>query len=361
MARAWAGWRLSAMLLAGVLALGGAALTSVAAPRAEAPDAALPPPDAAALDALRARYRRPDAIPFPRDNAYSDAKYRLGQVLFFDPRLSGSNTMSCASCHNPALGWEDGLRTARGEQANTLRRSTPTILNIAWAEPLMWDGRKESLEDQALGPVADAGEMNQPVDELVAELSRIPGYRRLFRDAHGADAVTPRGIALALATFQRTIVSNLSPFDRWVAGDASAMGADAVRGFVLFNTRANCAACHAGWRLTDDSFHDIGLASGDIGRGAHMPEVPLMRHAFKTPTLRNIALRGPYMHDGSAMTLREAVLHYDTGFVDRPSLSPEMRRLNLSPRDADDIVAFLRALTSGDDPVPAPALPTEEE
>jgi cytochrome c peroxidase len=139
------------------------------------------------------------------------------------------------------------------------------------------------------------------------------------------------------------------------------MDAAAVRGFALFNGRANCAACHGGWRLTDDSFHDIGLASGDIGRGAQLPEIPMMRHAFKTPTLRNVAGRGPYMHDGSARTLREAVLHYDTGFVERPSLSAEVRRLILTPREVDDLVAFLRALTSEDDPIPAPVLPTHEE
>jgi cytochrome c peroxidase len=352
---------LPGLLLGLGLALGTAIATANppgAAPAPVAGDASLP--DGATLEALRARYRRPDAIPFPRDNPYTDAKAQLGHVLFFDPRLSGSNSMSCASCHNPSLGWEDGMRTARGDRANPLRRATQTVLNVAWVEPLMWDGRKDSLEEQALGPVIDEGEMNQPIAELVAELAAIPGYRDLFRRAFGSDQVTERGIAAALATFQRTIVSNLSPFDRWVAGDATAMGADAVRGFVLFNGRANCAACHAGWRLTDDSFHDIGLSSGDIGRGAAMPEVPLMQHAFKTPTLRNIALRGPFMHDGSAATLREVVQHYDTGFVDRPSLSPEMRRLNLSAREVDDIVAFMRALTSADDPIAPPVLPTQE-
>jgi cytochrome c peroxidase len=311
--------------------------------------------------ALRAQYRRPDSIPFPRSNPFSDSKAHLGRVLFFDPRLSGSNTMSCASCHNPALGWEDGLPTGRGEAANILARSTPTILNIAWSEPLMWDGRADTLEDQALGPIEAGVEMNQPLASLIAELSAIPGYRRLFRDAFGREEITGPAIAQAIATFQRTVVSNLAPFDRWVRGDAHAIGADAQRGFALFNGRANCASCHSGWRLTDDSFHDIGLRSEDLGRGEHLPELPAMRHAFKTPTLRNIAARGPFMHDGSARTLHEAVRHYDAGFVERPSLSPEMRRLNLSPREVDDIVAFLRSLSSVDDPIHAPALPTEDE
>ena len=313
------------------------------------------------LAAVRARYRRPDSIPFPRDNPYTDAKHRLGHALFFDPRLSGSDAMSCASCHNPALGWEDGLRTGRGEAANTLGRATPTVLNLAWAELLMWDGRKETLEEQALGPIEAGVEMNQSLPALVAELSAIPGYRRMFRDAFGKDDVTPAGIAQAIATFERTIVSNLAPFDRWVMGEEGAIDEAARRGFVLFNGRANCAACHSGWRFTDDGFHDIGLQSGDIGRAEHLPEVPAMRHAFKTPTLRNVALRGPYMHDGSARTLRDTIVHYDTGFVERPSLSPEMRRLGLSQPDVEDLVAFLRTLTSEDDPIPVPVLPTEEK
>lgn len=311
--------------------------------------------------ASRARYRRPDAIPFPAANPYSDAKARLGHALFFDPRLSGSGAMSCASCHNPTLGWEDGMPTGRGEAANTLGRSTPTVLNVAWAEPLMWDGRAESLEHQALGPIQATEEMNLPVPVLVARLSAVPGYRRMFRDAFGREEVTPEGIAAALATFQRTIVSNLAPFDRWAVGDEGAVGEDAKRGFALFNGRANCAACHSGWRFTDDGFHDIGLRSQDVGRGAHLPDLPAMRHAFKTPTLRNIASRNPYMHDGSARTLRDAVLHYDTGYVERPSLSPEMRRIGLTPREVDDLVAFLRSLSSEDDPVLAPVLPTEEK
>lgn len=310
---------------------------------------------------LRARYGRPDAIPFPRENPYTDAKYRLGHALFFDPRLSGSNSMSCATCHNPALGWEDGLKTGRGEAANTLGRATPTILNLAWADLLMWDGRKQSLEEQALGPIEAGVEMNQPLPALLAELSAIPGYRRLFRDAFGRDEITAAGIAQAIATFERTVVSNLAPIDRWVKGEEGAIDDAARRGFALFNGRANCAGCHSGWRFTDDGFHDIGLRSEDIGRAEHLPEVPAMRHAFKTPTLRNVALRGPYMHDGSARTLHDAVVHYDTGFVERPSLSPEVRRLGLSQSEVDDIVAFLRTLTSEDDPVPVPVLPTEEK
>ena len=310
--------------------------------------------------AAKRAYRRPDAIPFPANNAYTDAKYALGQELFFDPRLSGPGTISCASCHNPALGWKDGLPRGVGHDARTLPRATPTVVNLAWADLLMWDGRKDGLEDQALGPITSRAEMNLAEPDLVARLSAIPGYQRAFRTAFGADKITPALVAQAIATFERTLVSNKAPFDRWIEGDETAISADAKRGFVLFNGRANCASCHSGWRLTDDGFHDIGLQSADPGRGAQVPDEPLLLHAFKTPTLRSVALRSPYMHDGSLATLREVVTHYDGGFVKRPSLSPEMQRLDLSARDIDDLIAFLLTLTSQDDAIPVPELPNKE-
>lgn len=350
-----------ALLAAAALAMAAGSVGGAPAPGPYGGDAAreaLAGTGAPAVpEALVARYRRPDAIPYPPGNPHSPEKARLGEVLFFDPRLSGSNTMSCATCHDPAQGWEDGRRTARGDRGQALHRATQTLLNIAWAEPLMWDGRAESLEAQALGPIAAPEEMDQPVGALVEELSAVPGYRRLFRDAFGDEAVTPDRIASALATYQRGIVSGPAPFDRWIAGEEGAMGPAAVRGFLLFNGRANCAACHAGWRLTDDSFHDIGLPTADPGRGAQMPGVPMLRHAFKTPTLRNIAARAPYMHNGAAATLREAILHYDSGFTERPSLSAEMRRLALTPQDVEDLLAFLHALSSAEEPPAAPALP----
>ena len=315
----------------------------------------------ARLDALKQAYSRPASIPFPRDNPYTEAKAELGHRLFFDPRLSGANTMSCATCHNPALGWKDGLGHGVGHDAKPLGRATPTLLNLAWADLLMWDGRKSDLEDQATGPIEAAAEMDQSMPELLAELGEIPGYRRLFRDAFGRDGITRSDLAQAIATFERTLVSNKAPFDRWIDGDEAAIGESAKRGFVVFNDKGNCAACHSGWRFTDDGFHDIGLTSEDIGRGAEMPGEPLLQHAFKTPTLRNIDQRAPYMHDGSSASLREVVVHYDTGFVQRPSLSPEMHRLGLTETEIADLVAFMHTLTSRDDPIPILVLPTKEQ
>jgi cytochrome c peroxidase len=314
---------------------------------------------AKSLAELKNEYKRPKAIPFPGDNPYSGAKAALGQMLFFDPRLSIAGTMSCATCHNPGLNWQDGLKVGVGHNANQLPRATPTILDLAWADLLMWDGRKNSLEDQVSGPVSTAAEMGGSLGAAVERVSAIPTYRRAFQAAFGNDTVTFPRIAQAVATYERTVVSNAAPFDRWIDGDETAIGDAAKRGFVLFNGKANCAACHSGWRFTDDGFHDIGLPSTDPGRSAQVPGVPILEHAFKTPTLRNVAVRPPYMHDGSIATLHDVVVHYDTGFVARPSLASEMHRLGLSATEVGDIVAFLRTLTSHDDPVVVPTLPVD--
>jgi cytochrome c peroxidase len=315
----------------------------------------------AVLMKLKAQYKRPASIPFPKTNGYSDAKARLGHTLFFDPRLSGPGTVSCATCHNPALGWKDGLPRGVGHDAKQLGRATPTILNLAWADLLMWDGRKDGLEDQATGPIEADVEMNQPMAVLIEKLASIPGYRRMFRQAFGRDEISKATIAQAIATFERTLVSNKAPFDRWIEGDEAAIGEDAKRGFKIFNEKGNCTACHSGWRFTDDGFHDIGLKSEDIGRAAQVPNEPMLKYAFKTPTLRNIDLRAPYMHDGSVRTLRDVLIHYNAGFAQRASLSPDMRRLGLTEQDINDLLAFLHTLTSQDDVIAVPVLPTQEE
>jgi cytochrome c peroxidase len=309
---------------------------------------------------LKQGYARPADIPFPAANPYSDEKYTLGRSLFFDPRLSAAGNISCGTCHNPSFAWGDGLDTGIGHGATKLGRRTPTVLNLAWSESFFWDGRADTLEQQAVGPIQASVEMNQPMGVLVERLEAIPGYRSLFATAFPGEPVGAETIGKAIATFERTIVSAKAPFDRWIEGDETAIGEQAKRGFVLFNTKANCAVCHAGWRLSDDSFHDIGLKGDDIGRGKYMPEVPLMRRAFKTPGLRNIDQRGPYMHDGSVPTLRATIVHYDTGFIARESLSPEMKRLNLTDSEVDELLAFLLTLTSKDAPVPLPVLPTRE-
>lgn len=339
----------------GVLA-GAVLATTLFSQPVGAVDASAPAVD---LAALQAQYRRPATIPFPAGNPFSQAKADLGRKLFFDPRLSGAANMSCASCHNPGLSWGDGLPTGVGANAKRLARRSPSILNLAWAEALMWDGRAETLEAQATGPIEEPAEMNQSMSTLLVSLGNLPGYRTAFAAAFPGEPISATTIARAIATFERTVVSGKAPFDRWIEGDTTAIDDAARRGFIAFNTKGNCAACHGGWRFTDDSFHDIGLDSDDPGRGRIVPGVEPLRHAFKTPGLRNIAERGPYMHDGSIKTLPAVVRHYDGGFRQRPSLSDQVYKLNLSERDVGDIVAFLKTLSSVDAPVTVPALPTE--
>ena len=304
------------------------------------------------------KYVRPAGIPYPENNTYTPAREALGKSLFFDPRLSGSGSLSCASCHNPGFSWGDGLPRGIGNGMQALGRRTPTILNLAWADTLFWDGRAGSLEEQALGPIQAAAEMNMNLDRMVAKIDAIQGYRELFARAYPGEPIAPRTVAKAIATFERPIVSGAGPFDRFVAGDDAAMSADAQRGFVLFNTKGHCSVCHSGWRFTDDSFHDTGVSGQDRGRGVILPSIEVMQHAFKTPTLRNVDRRAPYMHDGSVATLEETVELYDRGGqTKRPSLTPELKPLRLTRGEKRDLVMFLHALTSADAPVAIPMLP----
>lgn len=334
----------------GMLAISGAAVMADTLPVA-----------GAELSALKAKYRRPEAIPFPDGNAYSEAKAELGQMLFFDPRLSKENNLSCASCHNPSLAWEDGQVTAVGAALTRLRRHTPSILNLAWGELYFWDGSAASLEEQALGPIQSEVEMAQPLPQLVDELNAIPGYRQAFDAAFPGAGISADTIARAIATYERTVVSGAAPFDRWIEGDETAISDSAKRGFIAFNGAAGCAGCHVAWNFTDHSFHDIGLPNErDLGRFDRLP-LPTMKFAFKTPGLRDIARRAPFMHDGSMPTLDAVIEHYAQGMADRPSLSRQVKRFELSHTIKADLVAFLLTLSSADPPATPPALPGGEQ
>jgi cytochrome c peroxidase len=343
------------MVLALLLVAGGIAHATAFV--GEAQVVRLQPAPAPAQDQVRAEYRRPATIPFPPDNPYTPAKALLGRTLFHDPRLSVPGALACASCHNAGFGFGDGLARSLGNDMKPLGRRAPTILNSAWGELYMWDGRAASLEAQALGPIATNTEMNRPLDQLTPVLSSIAEYQPLFAAAFPRQAMTPDRIARAIATYERTLVSPPSPFDAWIEGDNSAISATAQRGFALFAGRARCALCHTGWRFTDDGFHDIGLPDPDQGRGRLQSRIIKMRHAFKTPGLREIALRGPYMHDGSLPTLKTVVAHYNQGGIDRPSRSELIGPLGLSANEQADIVAFLCALTSEAAPEIVAALP----
>ena len=312
----------------------------------------------AARQNLWNEYRRPAEIPFPAADPYSVAKLKLGRMLFFDPILSGSRNRSCASCHNPSLSWADGRARAIGEKRQVLPLRTPTLLDVAWTPKLGWDGHFRDLESVAMGPITSASNMNLPESALIQRLAAVPTYVAAFDAAFGEGEITSLKVEQALATFERSIVSSPAPFDRWIAGNERAIGESAKRGFDLFNGKANCAACHSGWSFTDTSFHDVGTAQNDdFGRGKLFPTSVALRYAFKTPTLRDVARRAPYMHDGSVPTLAAVIDLYDRGGVDRPSRAPEIRPLGLTKTDKADLIAFLGTLTGEPQPVSRPTLP----
>lgn len=293
----------------------------------------------------RERFVRPAEIPYPQSNPYSKAKSELGRMLFFDTLLSRSKTHACASCHNPERLWSDGLPRAIGEKELPLR--APTLLNVAWTPRLGWDGHFPNLEAVAYGPITSPNNMNMSEELVLERLSAEQGYVAAFDAAFGKGEITRRKIELALATFERSIVSGEAPFDRWVKGDETAISPAAKHGFDLFVGKARCVSCHSGWAFTDASFHDIGTAKGDdMGRGLLFPSSVKLRYAFKTPTLRDVARRPPYMHDGSLATLEEVIDLYDRGGIERPSRSDHISRLGLSKQEKADLIAFLHTLDS---------------
>ena len=327
----------------------GAAAVALAAMAATAGPAGTAEDDSRAV--LRASYRRPASIPFPDTNPYTPAKADLGRRLFFDPILSGDNSRACVSCHRPDLAWADGRPRAATLTGGDMDLRTPTLLNVAWQDgPLGWDGKFRSLEAVARAPITGVGNMNLKIPEAVKRLSDDESYREAFAAAFGDPAVSAERLDAALATFERLIIAGKAPFDFWIAGDEKAISPAAKRGFDLFNGRAGCSGCHSGWSFTDNSFHDIGTAKGgDIGRGRLMPSSIALRYAFKTPTLREIGKRGPYMHDGSLPTLEAVIDLYDKGGIERPSRSRQIKPLNLTPDEKADLLAFLGTLTAEGD------------
>jgi len=309
------------------------------------------------LNTLKQSYKRPLDIPFPANAPYSPQIATLGKMLYFDPRLSGAKNMNCASCHNPSFGYEVPVATAIGAANTPLGRQAPTILNAAWIAPLFWDGRAATLEEQAAGPMTAPVEMNGKFSEIIPLLRAVDDYERWFNIAFPGTGITRETVLTAVATYERTVVSGWAPFDRWVEGQEDAISEQAKRGFRIFNEKANCAVCHSGWNFTDNKFHDIGMPSEDIGRGEYEPDNIKARHAFKTPGLRNLTYRAPFMHDGSIEDLDAMIAHYNSGGIDRPSRSDHVRPLDLTEQEHDDLKAFLVSLTADKTETPIPTLP----
>ena len=308
--------------------------------------------------ARMAQFARPAAVPFPPENPYSAEKAELGRKLFFDPLMSASGTISCATCHHPRLVWGDGLPRAIGEARTPLPFRSPTMLGAAWMEAFGWDGKFPTLEGVAFTPLSAAANMGRNEQELLRDIAQNAAYRADFDRVFGGEGVSRATVERALATYERTIVPASAPFDRWIAGDEAAITDTAKRGFDLFTGRAKCSECHAGWRFTDDSFHDIGTGGdNDPGRGRLFPKSQALQHAFKVPTLRDVARRAPYMHDGSLPTLEAVIALYDRGGVARQSRSEHIQPLQLNDQERDDLIAFLQTLTGDAARASSPVIP----
>jgi len=304
------------------------------------------PAPAQDLKSVKADYRRPAALPVE-----NKALANLGRDLFFDTRISASGKTACASCHFPELGYVVVDAHPINDSGKPTSRKSQPLIGLGHASKALvgWDGRSATLEDQAKASIATGSmSMRQTETPVIVEVieERVKsdtGYMAKFNAALG-QPIDIDTIALALAAFERTLEPAATPFDRWVAGDEGAISAAAKRGFALFNGKAACVACHNGWRFTDDQFHDIGTTTTDQGRGTVVKDESL-NFAFKTPTLRSVALRAPYMHNASLATLDEVVRHYEKGGIDRPSRSPLLILIQLSDAERSDLVVFMDTLT----------------
>jgi len=285
----------------------------------------------------------------PEDNPLTPEKVALGQQLYFDTRLSADGAVACATCHNPRFGFTDGQAVSTGMKGQRGGRSAPTTVNRVFSSLQFWDGRAASLEEQAKGPMVNPIEMGNPSHAPVVErLRQVSSYREAFKRAFGTADFTIDHVAKAIACYERTNLSGNAPYDRFKAGDKAALSDAAQRGLALFEQKARCNRCHSGPNFTDEQFHNLGVGmtkpQPDLGR-YEISKQEKDKGAFKTPTLRDIALTAPYFHDGSAQTIEEVVELYNTGGHKNPFLSKEMLPLNLSAQEKADLVAFLRALT----------------
>ena len=298
-------------------------------------------------------------VPVPDDNPLTAAAVALGERLFFDPRLSADGTIRCASCHQPERAFSDSTSVSRGVYGRRGERNAPALINRAYGRAFFWDGRAPTLEQQVLHPIQDSVEMGQPLPALMRRLRGDGSYRSAFARAFGgASAIDSSTLSRALASYVRTLRSGNAPVDRWRDGDTAALTPSAQRGLLLFIGSANCVSCHVGSNFTDEQFHNTGVSARtaryataeDPGR-ARVTGRARDAGAFKTPTLRDVARTGPYMHDGSLATLEDVVAFYDSGGRANPSLDAEIRPLHLTLEQRRDVTAFLVALTgapSGD-------------
>ena len=291
----------------------------------------------------------------PDDNRPTSEKVALGKQFFWDKRWSKSGTVACVSCHQPGHGWTDAQRFSTNFAGKPTPRRAPTLVNRLFSDRQLWTGLRGTLEDQAKndGNVSD--------ETVVARLGAIAVYQEQHHKVFGR-GLDAEGVAKAIAAYVRTILSGNAPYDRFRAGDRTALSEPARRGLALFEGKASCVRCHAGFNFTDEGYRNIGVGmdreTPDLGRFA-VTRLDTDKGAFKTPTLRDVARRGPYMHDGSLPTLADVVVFYDRGGVPNPWLSSDIRPLGLTARERSDLIEFMNALTGeiAEDVGRAPVLP----
>lgn len=306
-------------------------------------------------------------VPVPEHNPQTSAKVELGKKLFFDRRLSGDGTMNCATCHDPEMGYSDGLDISLNYPTTRNWRNSPTLINVAFQKYLFHDGRAETLEDQALFPMMSAFEMNQNLDFMEEEIRAVPEYVAEFTEVFGDGDITRERIAMAIAAFERTLVSRDAPLDRYLNGDREALSPAALKGYEIFTGKGKCAECHYGVSLADDRFHALQVPENPdhlkdpriaatrrfVAKVYHFEEYRTLAEdpgrylitkdpkdwkAFKTPTLRDIARTEPYMHNGVFATLDEVIEFFDVGGgKDNMALKP----LHLTPMEKEQLKVFL--------------------
>jgi cytochrome c peroxidase len=287
-------------------------------------------------------------LPAPPDNPLTREKVNLGRDLFHDKRLSRDRSVSCATCHDAARAFTDGKPVASGIDGRKGQRRSPTLINRAYGRAFFWVGRALTLEDQVVQPILHRDEMDMTIPAVLDRLRESPSYEDRFVTAF-QQPLSEATLRNALASYVRSILSGGSPYDRYVGGDKSALSEQAQLGLRIFRGKANCASCHVGPNLSDEQFHNTGIAwlDGqwkDIGR-AQWSRNRDDTGAFKTPTLREVARTGPYFHDGSTATLEEVIEYYDKGGRSNPTLDAEIRPLRLSDSEKAALLVFLRSLT----------------
>ena len=321
----------------------------------------LPPGHLSLSPAVLAASDYPAKIPLglidpevPQDNPMTAAKIELGRQLYFDKRLSVDDTVSCATCHDPKMGFAEDKKVSTGIQGKKGNRNSPTTLNAALYDVQFWDGRAATLEEQAKGPIVNPVEMAMPsLDALVEKLKKIPEYQKSFAEVF-KEGITADNIVRAIADYERTLLAGDSPFDRYFYGkEENAISPSAKRGLEVFREKGRCVTCHeilpSFGLFSDNKFHNVGVGmdkpNPDLGRYLATKEEK-DTGAFKTSSLRNIAITAPYMHDGSEPTLESVVDLYDKGGIPNRYLDGGIRPLNLTEQEKKDLVEFMKALTS---------------